>query len=84
MGVLRRLAFFLGFILGLATIAVAGIVALTYLFTGKFPSVEMSTGKPAVQLMTPDQVVDLVREQVDKAKAARAAKGEGGKGDVEA
>lgn len=84
MGVLRRTAFFVGFVLGLATIAVAGIVALTYLFTGKFPSVEMSTGKPEVQLMTPDQVVAMVREQVDKAKAARAAKSEGGQGNVEA
>jgi hypothetical protein len=41
MGILRRLAFYLGLVLGLTTIAAAGTVALTYLLTGKFVSVEM-------------------------------------------
>ena len=45
-------------------------MVLTYLFTGKFPSLELSGEKPEVTLMTADEVVVLVREQVDKAKAA--------------
>jgi hypothetical protein len=74
MGFLKRLAFYLGLILGLATVATVGTVALTYLFTGKFASVEMAEGKPEIALMTPDQVVVMVREQVNKAKAAQAAR----------
>jgi hypothetical protein len=75
MGFLKRLAFYLGMILGLATVATVGTVALTYLFTGKFASVEMAKGKPEITLMTPDQVVAMVREQVKKAKAAQEAGG---------
>lgn len=71
MGFLRSLAFYLGLTLGLLTAAIAGTVALTYLFTGQFPSVEMTEGKPEVKLMTADEVVAMVRDQVDKAKAAR-------------
>jgi hypothetical protein len=67
---LRRLAFYIGLLLGLATVAAAGTVALTYLFTGKLPSVELGGETPEVTLMTPDEVVELVRSQVDKAKAA--------------
>jgi hypothetical protein len=74
MGFLKRLAFYLGLILGLATVATVGTVALTYLFTGKFASVELAEGKPEITLMTPDQVVVMVREQVNKAKAAQAAR----------
>lgn len=84
MRALRGLAFFVGFLLGLVTIAATGIVALTYLFTGKFPGVEMSEGKPEMQLMTPDEVVAVVREQVAKAKAARTAAAGGGDVDVAA
>jgi hypothetical protein len=76
MGFLKRLAFYLGFALGLAAIAAMGIVGLTYLFTGKFPSVDVEEGQPELQLMTPDEVVALVREQVDKAKATEIAGGE--------
>ena len=84
MGILKRVAFYLGLVLGLATVAVAGTVLLTYLFTGKFASIEMAEGKPEVTLMTPDEVVAMVREQVDKAKAAQAAEATGGEGDDEA
>lgn len=73
MGFLRQVAFYLGLALGLITITVAGTVALTYLFTGRLPSVEMAEGKAEVALLTPDEVVALVREQVEKAKAAEAA-----------
>ena len=80
MGVLRRLAFYMGLVLGLLTIAVAGTVAFTYLFTGKFASIEMSEGKPAMTLMTPDEVTRMIREQVEKAKAEEE---EGGADDGE-
>jgi hypothetical protein len=75
MGFLKQLAFYLGMILGLATVATVGTMALTYLFTGKFASVEMAEGKPKVTLMTADQVVAMVREQVNKAQAAQQAGG---------
>jgi hypothetical protein len=78
MGFLKRLAFYMGLMLGLLTIAAAGTVAFTYLFTGKFASIEMAEGKPEMTLMTPDEVVTMVREQVDKAKAEAE---EGGMGD---
>lgn len=84
MGVLKRVAFFWGLILGLATVAMAGMIALTYLFTGKLPSVEMTEeGKAEVLLMTPDQVVAMVREQVDKAKKAQVEDAPGGEYDVQ-
>ncbi|MBU1746264.1 MAG: hypothetical protein KKA73_01115 [Chloroflexi bacterium] len=81
MGFLKRLAFYLGLMLGLTTLAAVGTVLLTYLFTGKFPSVEMAGEKPEVTLLTPDQVVATVREQVQKAKAAREAETIGGESD---
>jgi hypothetical protein len=37
-----------------------------------------------MQLMTPDEVVALVRAQVEKAKTAQAGTGGGGEFDVEA
>lgn len=70
MGFLRRVAFYLGLILGLTTIAAAGTVALTYLLTGKLVSIETGGEKPEVTLMTPDEVVVMVREQASKAQAA--------------
>lgn len=76
MGFLRQLAFYLGLALGLISVTVAGTVALTYLFTGRFPSIEMAEGKADVTLLTPDEVVTLVREQVEKSRAAKMAGGE--------
>jgi hypothetical protein len=75
MGFLRQIAFYMGLVLGMVTVAVAGTVAFTYLFTGKFASVEMAEGKPQVTLMTPDEVVSMVRDQVDAAKMAQAEEG---------
>lgn len=69
MGILKRLAFYMGLVLGLLTVAAAGTVAFTYLFTGKFASVEMSEGKPEVTLMTPDEVTRMIRTQMEAAKA---------------
>ena len=83
MGFFRRVAFYLGLALGLVTVAAAGTVALTYLFTGKLASVELAGEKPEVTLMTPDEVVTMVREQVAKAKAAPEAEEEGGEDDGE-
>jgi hypothetical protein len=70
MGVFRKLAFNLGLAIGMLTVAAAGTVVLTYLFTGKFPSIEMEEGKPQVELMTADEVVQYVRAQMEKAKQA--------------
>ena len=82
MGFLKRIAFYMGMMLGLTTIAAAGTVALTYLLTGKLVSVEMVDEKPGVTLMTPDEVVVVIREQADKIKAtAQSAEEEGGEGD---
>lgn len=81
MGFLKRVAFYLGLVLGLVTVAAAGTVVVTYLFTGKLPSVKMSGEKAEVELMTPDEVVALVREQVVKAKGAAQAKVAGGEND---
>lgn len=78
MGFFKRLAFYWGFALGLVTLAAVGIVALTYLFTGKFPSVDVAEGETKVTLLTPDEVVVMVREQVAKAKAAEQAEDAGG------
>lgn len=86
MGLIKRVAFYKGVILGLATVAVAGIVALTYLFTGKFPipSMETAEEKPEVQLMTPEEVVAVVRDQVAKAREAGMTEDVGGEYDAPA
>ncbi len=78
MGLLRRLAFYLGLILGLTTVAAAGTVALTYLLTGKLVSLNLAEGKPAVTLMTPDEVVALIRSQVESSQAITDIEIEGG------
>jgi hypothetical protein len=81
MGFLKRLAFYVGLVLGLTTVAVAGAVILTYLFTGKLPAMELGGEARRLDLLTPDEVVALVRDQVDKAKAAHAAGVAGGESD---
>lgn len=77
----KRLAFYVGLMLGLVTVATAGTVALTYLFTGKLPSLEFGGEKPEVTLMTPDEVVVLVREKVESARAAKQTEETGGEND---
>ena len=81
MEILKRLAFYLGLLLGLATIAAAGTVALTYLLTGRLASIEMEEKKPVVTLMTPDEVAALIRERTGKAEA-QIVEGTGGEGDA--
>jgi hypothetical protein len=82
MGFLKRFAFYVGMVLGLVTVAAAGTVALIYLFTGKFISVEVHDGKPVSTLMTADEVVAMMRTQVRKAKAAHEIEIQGGEDDV--
>ena len=86
MGILRRMASLLGFVLGLVTLVVLGTEFLTYLFTGKFPSVKkVVEGRPELALMTPDEVVAFVREQALKENAAvEGTEVEGGENDAEA
>jgi hypothetical protein len=82
MGILKRLAFYLGLMVGLVTVAAAGTVALTYLLTGKLVSVKVEDEKPEVTLMTPDEVVALIREQARKVEsAAQPAASVGGESD---
>jgi hypothetical protein len=69
MGFVKRLAFYLGLLLGLTTISAVGTVALTYLFTGKLISIEAGEGKPSVTLMTADEVATLIHDRVTKADA---------------
>ena len=78
---LKQLAFYLGLLLGLATIAAAGTVALTYLLTGRLVSIEMEEKKPVVTLMTPDEVAAMIRERTGKAEA-QIVEGTGGEGDA--
>ena len=68
MGILRRIAFYMGLMLGLTTIAAAGTVALTYLLTGKLVSFEVTGEKPEITLMKPDEVAALIREKAGKAE----------------
>jgi len=86
MDFLRRIAFLLGFVLGLVTLVVLGTEFLTYLFTGKFASVKkVSEGRPELVLMTPDEVVAFVREQALKENAAvEVTEVAGGENDAEA
>ena len=86
MGILSRIAYLLGLVLGLVTLVVVGTEFLTYLFTGKFPSVKkVSEGKAELVLMTPDEVVAFVREQALKENAAvEVSEVAGGENDAEA
>jgi hypothetical protein len=71
MGILSRLAYLAGLILGLVTLVVVGTEFLTYLFTGKLPSVKkVGEGRTELVLMTPDEVVAFVRKQALKEDAA--------------
>ena len=86
MGILSRLAYLLGLVLGLVTLVVVGTEFLTYQFTGKFPSVKkVDEERTELVLMTPDEVVAFVREMALKEDAAEeVAEVAGGENDVEA
>ncbi len=78
---LRRVTFYLGLMTGMAALAAAGAVVLTYLFTGKLPVIEFGAGKREVRLVTPDQVAALIRQQVEQTRAAQSDEGTGGETD---
>jgi hypothetical protein len=63
---LKRLAFYIGLVLGLVVVAAAGAVALTYLFTGKFPVASVKDEGTEVSLLLPDEITSMVREQMTK------------------
>lgn len=82
MGVVKRLAFYLGLAVGWAMIALVGAAALIYLFTGKLIAVRTGEERAKPVLMTPDEVVELVRSQVRSEGATAASEaGEGGDDD---
>ena len=70
MSAIKRLAFVTGFILGLAGfVLIAGNIVL-YLLTGKLPSVEVKDdGRPVVGLVSPQELVTIIKEQVEKERA---------------
>lgn len=71
---LRRFAFGAGFLLGLAVFVLLVGNVLLYLLTGRLPAVEVTgDGRPVFALVTPQEVVRLVREQVEKERARRRA-----------
>ncbi len=70
MDFLKKIAFYLGLIVGVVTTAAAGAVILTYLFTGKLPVVKLTEEKSEIGLLTPDEVVVLIRSQVEKSRSS--------------
>jgi hypothetical protein len=69
MSALKRLAFGVGFVLGLAAFVLVAGNVLLYLLTGRLPSVEIrGDGKPVFGLVSPQEVVNIVKEQVEKEK----------------
>jgi hypothetical protein len=70
---LKRLAFYVGLVLGLATVAAVGSVFLTYLFTGRFPAIKSDKEGTKVTLMAPDEVTALVRGQLAKGRGSVAS-----------
>lgn len=70
MSALKKIAFAAGFVIGLAAFVLVASNVLLYLLTGKLLSVEVKAdGRPVATLMSPEQVVDIIREQVEKGKA---------------
>ncbi len=77
MFVLKRLAFGMGMVLGLAAFVLVAGNVLLYLLTGKLPSVEVSgEGGPVFGLITPQEVVNLVKEQMEKERGTRLSAAE--------
>ncbi|HUW96948.1 MAG TPA: hypothetical protein VMW58_14290 [Anaerolineae bacterium] len=69
MSALKRLAFSVGFVLGVAAFVLVAGNILLYLLTGKLPSVEVrEDGRPAVGLVSPEEVVNLVREHAQRGR----------------
>ena len=72
MAALKRLAFGVGFLLGLVTFVLVVGNVLLYLLTGRLPAVEIKDdGRPVFGLVSPQEVVNLVKEQVEKERGRR-------------
>jgi hypothetical protein len=72
MAALKRLAFGVGFLLGLFTFVLVVGNVLLYLLTGRLPSVEITEdGTPVFGLVSPQEVVNMVKEQVEKDRGGR-------------
>jgi hypothetical protein len=84
MGIVKRFAFYLGLVFGVVTVAAAGSVVLTYLLTGRVPTVGMSGDTNEVTLMTPDEVAAMIREKAGKERGAEEIEVTGGGNDGEA
>lgn len=65
----KRLAYYVGLALGLAGVAAAGAVFLTYLFTGKFPIINISKEGTETRLMAPEEITALIRGQMSKGRS---------------
>jgi hypothetical protein len=70
MGFLKHLAYYLGLALGLCAVAAAGAVFLTYLFTNKFPVINIGKEGTQMTLMVPDEITALIRGQMSKGRSA--------------
>jgi len=64
----RRLAFVLGLLLGLVSVAQAGTAILVYFLTGKLPVVEIREAgqgrRPVFKLISPDEALAFIKKQV--------------------
>lgn len=80
---LGRIAFYKGLAVGVVVLAAAGAGALTYLFTDKFPVINIGREGVRTTLMTPSEVGALFRAQMKKAREAKAQQA-GGEDDGEA
>jgi hypothetical protein len=64
---MRGFAFLAGFALGLVGVVLVAGNVLLYLLTGRLPSVEMGEeGRPIFGLITPQEVVAIVKDQIEK------------------
>jgi hypothetical protein len=71
---LKRFAFTIGFVLGLAGFVLVVGNVLLYLLTGKLPAVELKPdGRPVFELVSPQEVVELVKQQVEKERGRHRA-----------
>jgi hypothetical protein len=69
---IKRLAFFIGLLLGLASIIQAGTAILTYFLTGKLTSVEIQETdggrRPVFKLVSADDVLEIIKDQAAKGR----------------
>lgn len=72
MSAIKRFAFALGFVVGLAGFVLIVGNVLLYLLTGKLPAIETEEdGRPVLGLKAPHDVVAVIKEQMEKERAKR-------------